>query len=214
MIAAVVIIGSAKGRTEEVMSMTAGSTKKIRVLGVVGSPRVGGNTDHMVDEVLKGAADAGAAHKKIYLSKLSIAPCRACEGCKTQGRCIVDDDMQAVLDDLKEHDIWVLGTPVYFWGPTAWFKAMLDRFYGARDHIDFSRKSAIVVVPMEDTNIATARHTVGMIADSLAYLKTKLLASIVAPGVLNKGEVGSHQDILAEARRAGETAARTYKTSA
>jgi len=189
--------------------MIADSTGKVRVLGIVGSPRVGGNTDRMVDEVLQGAADAGAVHKKIYLSKLTIAPCRACEGCKTKGRCIVDDDMQAVLDDLKEHDVWVLGTPVYFWGPTGWFKAMLDRFYGAGDYVDFSKKAAIVVVPMEDTNVATARHTVGMIADSLAYLKTELLTSIVAPGVLNKGEIDSHQEILAEARQAGETAARS-----
>jgi len=187
--------------------MTARSENGVRILGIVGSPRVGGNTDHMVDEVLRGAAEAGAVTKKIHLSKLSITPCRACEGCKTRGRCIVEDDMQAVLDDLKEHDIWVLGTPVYFWGPTAWFKAMLDRFYGAKDQVEFSKKAAIVVVPMEDTNLATARHTVGMIADSLEYLKTRLLTSIIAPGVLNKGEVDSHTDILAEARRAGEAAA-------
>lgn len=193
--------------------MTADNDTRGRVLGVVGSPRVGGNTDRMVDEVLKGAAGEGAEYKKIYLSKLTIAPCRACEGCKTRGRCIVEDDMQAVLDDLKAYDIWVLGTPVYFWGPTAWFKAMLDRFYGAGKVIDFSKKAAIVVVPMEDTNLATARHTVGMIADSLAYLKTELLASIVAPGVLNKGEIDSHQEILAEARRAGERAMHFLQSS-
>lgn len=183
--------------------MATGSSDKVRVLGVVGSPRIGGNTDRMVDEVLQGAAEAGATNKKIYLGKLSIAPCRACEGCKTRGRCIVEDDMQSVLNDLSEHDVWVLGTPVYFWGPSGWFKAFLDRFYGSREIIDFPSKKAIVVVPMEDTNLATARHTVGMIADSLDYLKTPLLASIVAPGVLNKGEVSGRQHILDEARRAG-----------
>ncbi|UCD64003.1 MAG: flavodoxin family protein [Candidatus Zixiibacteriota bacterium] len=183
--------------------MASDSSEKLRVLGVVGSPRKGGNTDILVDAVLAGAERAGAESSKIYLGKLNLKPCRACEGCKKAGRCVNDDDMQLVLSQMDQSTIWVLGTPVYFWGPTGWFKAFVDRWYGAREHINFAEKKAILAVPFEDTKTATARHTVGMIKDALDYMKTPLLASIVVPGVLNKGDVNSHEETLAAASRAG-----------
>jgi multimeric flavodoxin WrbA len=186
--------------------MVVNDSKIVRVLGIVGSPRKGGNTDILVDQVLAGAEEAGAEGSKIYLSQLNISPCRACEGCKKSGQCVNEDDMQRLLDQMAESLIWVLGTPVYFWGPTGWFKAFVDRWYGAREHVRFEHKSAIIVVPLEDTNEATARHTVGMLTDALDYLKTRLLTSLVVPGVLNKGDVNRHEKVLARARLAGREA--------
>ena len=61
------------------------------ILGIVGSPRKGGNTDTLVDTVLAGAAECGAVSEKIILQELSIAPCRACNYCKKHGKCIQDD---------------------------------------------------------------------------------------------------------------------------
>ncbi|MDH3891201.1 MAG: flavodoxin family protein [candidate division Zixibacteria bacterium] len=189
--------------------MTTEKPTPRRVLGIVGSPRPGGNTDLLVDEVLNAAANEGASVEKVHLSKLTIAPCTACEGCKTKGHCIVDDDLGQVLDRMNDSDIWVLGTPVYFWGPTAWLKAFIDRWYGSRQYVDFASKRAIVVVPLEDNKDATARHTVGMLKDTLEYTKTELVATIVAKGVNKKGEVNDHPDYLEAARRAGQLAVTT-----
>jgi multimeric flavodoxin WrbA len=189
--------------------MSDNENPNIQVLGVVGSPRRDGNTDHLVDKVLEGAECAGARVNKIYLEKLNIAPCRACQACKKAGRCVVDDDMQGVLDQLEASSVWVLGTPVYFWGPTGWFKPFMDRFYGTREHIDFSTKKAIVVVPFEDTNEGMAEHTVGMLHNALKYLKVSVLADVIVPGVNNKGDVNAHPDKLQDARRAGEEAVST-----
>ena len=186
--------------------MTRENPTARRVLGIVGSPRPGGNTDLLVDEVLTGAANEGASVEKVQLSKLNIAPCTACDGCKKKGHCIVDDDLQQVLDRMNDADIWVLGTPVYFWGPTGWLKAFIDRWYGSRQYVDFASKRAIVVVPLEDNKDATARHTVGMLEDTLDYTKTELFATIVANGVNKKGEVKDHPDYLESARRAGREA--------
>lgn len=194
--------------------MVSNNNKSVRVLGIVGSPRKGGNTDILVDQVLAGAREQGAESEKIYLSKLTIAPCRACEGCKKADRCVNDDDMQSVARQMNQSTIWVLGTPVYFWGPSGWFKAFMDRWYGVRRQVNFDNKTAIVVVPLEDTNVATARHTVGMIKDALDYLKTKLLTSVVVPGVLNRGDVNDQEQKLAEARQAGRDAAANHNDSA
>lgn len=186
--------------------MSDNGSENMQVLGVVGSPRPNGNTDILIDKVLESAACAGANVSKIYLGKLNIAPCRACQACKKEGRCIVDDDMQGVLDKLDASSIWVLGTPVYWFGPTGWFKAFIDRFYGAYQHIKFKDKSAILVVPMQSTHESTAKHAVGMIECTLNFLKTKLLTSIVVPGVFDRGDVNGHPEILEAAKRAGREA--------
>ena len=189
--------------------MSAKKANRKRMLGIVGSPRHGGNTETLVDEVLRGAEEASALVEKVILSKLGIAPCRACDACRRTGECAQKDDMAALLEKMERSQVWVLGTPVYWWGPTAQFKAFLDRWYGS-NYAMFKGRRVILAIPLEDTDASTARHTVGMLTDVLAYLKAELLATILAPGVLDPGEVREHPDNLAAARRAGREAMENY----
>jgi multimeric flavodoxin WrbA len=185
------------------------STNRKRVLGIVGSPRRGGNTDVLVDEVLAGAAEAGALTEKVVLSKLDIGPCRACDACGKTGKCVQEDDMRALLEQMAQSDVWVLGTPVYYWGPTAQFKAFVDRWYStehqATPKVKFEDKRVVLTVPLGGT-VHDARHTLGTIKDALAYKRSELFATIVAPGVEKKGAVRDHADVLAQARLAGRNA--------
>lgn len=181
-----------------------------RALGIVGSPRRGGNTETLVDEVLRGAEEAGALVEKVILTKLDIAPCRACDVCRKTGECVQRDDMAALLEQMQRSQAWVLGTPVYWWGPTAQFKAFLDRWYGERAET-FKGRRVILTIPLEDTDAGTARHTVGMLTDVLTYLKAELFATVLAPGVLNPGEVRGPPDVLKAARRAGREAIESGK---
>ena len=176
--------------------------ERLRVLGIVGSPRRGGNTEIVVDEVLAGAEEAGASTEKVILSELDILPCEACDLCAEDGECVLQDDMSALLEQMWRCQVWVLGTPVYWWGPSAQFKTFLDRWYSARQ-IKFQGRRAILAIPLGDTDTSTARHAVGMLADALAYLKMDLAATVLAPGVLDPGEVRRTPDVLAAARRAG-----------
>jgi len=100
----------------------------LRVLGITGSPREGGNTDILLNEVLRGAASRGAEVKAIILSRLKIAPCEHCDACLETGRCKVMDDMQMVYDEMERADRIVLASPLHFMGVTAQTKAMIDRF--------------------------------------------------------------------------------------
>ncbi|MCP4542846.1 MAG: flavodoxin family protein [Chloroflexi bacterium] len=180
-------------------------TNSKRVLGIVGSPRRGGNTEILVDEVLRGAKEAGAQVEKVILSKLEIGPCRGCDACKKVGKCTQQDDMHALLEQMEHSQVWVLGTPVYWWGATAQFKAFLDRWYGVQDRTMFVGRRTILIIPLEDTE-NTARHTVGMFQDVLNYLKMEHLFTVVAPGVLDRGAVREHPGILAAAYQAGQKA--------
>jgi multimeric flavodoxin WrbA len=185
-------------------------SNRVHVLGIVGSPRHGGNTEALVDEALAGAAEAGASTEKVMLERLDIGPCSACDACQETGECVLADDMPALLEKMARSTVWVLGTPVYWWGPTAQFKTFLDRWYSKiflpADRAMFQGRRVVLVIPLGDTDAQVARHTVGMLTDALKYTQARLLATVLAPGVNGAGEVRGHPDILATARRAGRAA--------
>jgi multimeric flavodoxin WrbA len=183
----------------------AGKEKKTakKVIGIVGSPRQGGNTDILVEEVLAGAREAGTRVEKVILNDLKIGYCQGCNRCIEAGKCYQEDDMPLLLKKMQESDVWVLGTPVYWWGPSAQFKTFLDRWYGARRIVRFRDKQVILAIPLGDTNNDTARHLLGMLQDSFDYLKMKIFASIVALGAYQLGAVRDQKSVMNAARNAG-----------
>lgn len=172
------------------------------VLGIIGSPRKGGNTEILVDEVLAGAVEAGAQTARVTLRDLNISPCRACNGCQSTGNCVIQDDMAHLVGLMEKSDTWVLGTPIYWWGPSALFKAFLDRWYGV-DQTTFQGKRIILAIPMGGGNAYYARHTVGMFEDICRYLGMEHVETIVAPGMNGKGSVRESASCIRNAREAG-----------
>jgi multimeric flavodoxin WrbA len=99
----------------------------MKVLGIYGSPRKGGNTDLLLDEVLRGAKSAGAEVSTIRCCELNMAGCVECGGCNDTGECVVDDDMQLVYPRLSESQIIFIASPMFFYGITSQAKAVIDR---------------------------------------------------------------------------------------
>ncbi len=98
------------------------------VLGINGSPRIGGNTDILLNKALGGARLEGAETEKIILNKLKISPCQECENTRDDGVCIIEDDMQIIYKKVKEADAIILASPIFFGSLTAQMKMMIDRF--------------------------------------------------------------------------------------
>ena len=180
------------------------SGTEARVLGVVGSPRRGGNTETLVDEVLRGAAEAGAQTEKAVLSEMNVQPCRACDACSRLGSCVIEDDMVALLEKMKASRVWVLGTPVYWWGPTAWMKAFIDRWYGV-DRAMFRGRGVVLVVPSGGGS-SYARQTVEMLESIVPYLGMKHIRTIVAPGTSGPGSVKQNEALMKKAWVTGREA--------
>lgn len=99
----------------------------MRILGIYGSPRKGGNTDIILDKVLEGARSAGAEVKAVYARDLKISGCRECGGCDKTGKCIIQDEMQDIYPLLQESDIIFLASPIFFYDMTAQVKLLIDR---------------------------------------------------------------------------------------
>jgi len=99
----------------------------IRVLGIVGSPRVGGNTEGLVAEALKAAAEDGAETELVRLADKEIKPCDACLSCRKTLECRVKDDFGPIFDKMVIADGLILASPVYFGSATPQIKALIDR---------------------------------------------------------------------------------------
>lgn len=99
----------------------------MKALGIMGSPRIGGNTDLLLDEALKGAQSEGADIQKIIVDAMRIEPCREYYDCLVSGECSISDDMDDIYVKLIEADLVIIASPMFFYGITAQLKALIDR---------------------------------------------------------------------------------------
>lgn len=99
----------------------------VKVLGIYGSARKGGNSDQLLDKALEGAESAGAETLRIYARDLKISGCRSCGGCDKTGKCVVQDEMQSVYPLFEWADIIFLASPIYFYSLSGQVKLIIDR---------------------------------------------------------------------------------------
>ena len=186
----------------------------MKVIGIAGSPRRGGNTDLLLGEVLRGAASKGAEVKTIILSELTIAPCQHCDACLETGRCKVEDDMQMVYRELEEADRIVLASPIQFMTVTAQAKAMIDRCQSL-----WARKYILKQPPLGSEPGKKKGLFISVGGRRVANLFEPVLATVRAlfntldityaggllfPGVDEKGAIAKNPDALRQAFLAGQ----------
>ena len=117
----------------------------MKVIGINSSPRKKANTQTLVEAVLAGAAKNGAQTRMVNLRELKINGCLGCEGCKKHlGKCVQNDDLTTLLQELTEYDAIVLGTPVYWFQVSAQFKMLVDRLYSFMQHTDPETGEAVM----------------------------------------------------------------------
>lgn len=184
--------------------MNGGSN--IKILGLVGSPNINGNTAKLVNAILDGAAENGA-DKVIYnLASLNIKGCDACRKCQESGCCIIDDDMQKLYKEIQTADAVVLGSPVYMWQMTAQTKLFVDRLTAVLKPNFSSRldnKKLILVFSQGSSDRDAFKPYFEYTAGLLYYLGFDVLDTIIAAGT-DKLEVSSRLPLLEKARDFGK----------
>ncbi len=105
----------------------------MQILVLNGSPRPNGNTEQMIEAFRRGAEEADHQVEVVDVCKKNIKGCLACEYCHTKGHgeCVQKDDMQKVYELLKDADMLVLASPIYYHGISGQLKCVIDRFYSA-----------------------------------------------------------------------------------
>ena len=99
----------------------------MKVLALLGSPRINKNTDVLLNEVIRGIKPCSTEIKKYELLKLNIKPCIGCYKCGEVGHCIYNDDMKMLFKEFDVADVVILATPLYFNSVSSISKLMIDR---------------------------------------------------------------------------------------
>ncbi|MDK2796149.1 MAG: hypothetical protein PWQ22_857 [Archaeoglobaceae archaeon] len=101
----------------------------MKVVGIVGSPRTGSNSEILVRRVLEGASSKGAEVELFKINELKINWCQGCFNCQETGKCKQTDDMGKIYSALETADAVVIGSPIYMGHVTAQTKTFLDRLF-------------------------------------------------------------------------------------
>lgn len=182
----------------------------MKVLGIMGSPRIKGNTDLLLDEALRGAQDQEAEVEKLVVDKLEIAPCQEYYGCVKDGNCVIRDDMDNIYPKLLDADRIIIASPIFFYGLTSQVKALIDRCQAlwARKYIlkqtpsDSTRKGAFIAVgatrgeKLFDGAILTVKYF-------FKSIDVKYADELLVRGVDKRGEIKEHQTALSDAFELG-----------
>lgn len=105
---------------------------KVKILGVVGSPRKGANTAKLVAKALEGAMSVPGVETELYeMAGKKFHPCMGCWVCIDKGECTYKDDFQDFARRYLEADGVIWGSPVYHMSVPASMKAAIDRLGNA-----------------------------------------------------------------------------------
>lgn len=165
--------------------------KRIGLL--LGSPRMGGNSEILADAFAQGAEKRGYESRKLRLATLSLKGCADCGQCWAHEKpCVIEDDISTVYDILENSEILCFVTPLYFYSWPSQVKPVWDRLLpyvadGAPKSLE--GKKIVLIATAGDENpscfdgLRTSFHIVS------TYMKWEILGELYAHRVYAKGDV-------------------------
>lgn len=182
----------------------------MNVLGILGSPRRGGNTEVLLDKALDGARSSGASVEKMSLNELAIKPCQECGGCDDTGECVIADDMAMIYSKVDKADRIILASPVFFGGLTAQTKAMIDRLqcrwvakYRLKKTLDTGKRGIFLCVSAwhKDEFFDNAKKIVKIF---FVVLDIAYIGDLWCKGISGKGDIIKDKESLDAAFKLGK----------
>ena len=185
----------------------------MKIVAFQGSPRPSGNTEVLLEEVLKPAEKAMHEIILFKLNLMRIKPCQDCGSCEKTGKCIIDDDMNEIYPAIREADRIILASPIFFFALSAQTKAMIDRCqafwcekYLMKPTIPegpHGRKGLLMLVGgmKKDIGVQCSEATTKAFFRTVSVPHHETLSFL---GVDAKGAILEHPTALRDAREAGK----------
>ncbi|HPR52145.1 MAG TPA: flavodoxin family protein [Deltaproteobacteria bacterium] len=192
----------------------------MKVTAIVGTYRKQGIIDTVIDEILSSARQEGADVSKIYLIDKHIKFCTNCRTCTQEkgvarGRCILDDDMISILEEIERSDAIILGSPMNFGTVTAVMKRFIERLaclaywpwgmMSPKQRISTRNRKALIVVSSAAPSILVRLQTgiVGLLKNASVILGAKPSGVLLVGLAARKQHQGINERTRKKARLAG-----------
>jgi len=181
------------------------------VLGINGSPRIGGNADILLEKALEGAQDSGARTEKVILNSLKFSACQECDDLRDDGSCIIEDDMQAIYKKIREADALIIASPIFFGSVSAQTKMMIDRFQCAwraknilKKGLFEKKKSAAFLSVQASEKQSFFDDARSVVKNFFAVINASYAGEIFCANIEGKGDILKHRDCLKRAYELGQ----------
>ena len=182
----------------------------MKITCVKGSPRVNGNSSRLADYFLKNFENPENEIEIFNLNQLDYNGCQGCQMCHTDSeRCVVDDDLQKVLESVRKSDMLVLASGVYYRDTTSQVKGFIDRTYSYYvpdfvtnpnpSRLEPGKRFVMILAqghPDEDVFEDIFPKYTSFFVESHAFKESHLIR---ACGVLNDGDINGRKDVLKKA---------------
>lgn len=158
------------------------------IFAIVAGGRLDGNTAAATSDLLNGAKLSGACGTVELLTTGTVQPIGDCGPCVRNGSCGIEDGFNSIMERVYAADCIVLGTPLYWYGPSAQLKAFIDRWSCLLDLDDeafrakMHGKRAVLVLAQGERGFYEAVPALQMLEWSIRYLNMVLVGRIVVVG--------------------------------
>jgi multimeric flavodoxin WrbA len=104
----------------------------MKIAAILGSRDHEGRTAKAAEALLQGASAGGGESATTFLPEMRVERCRQCDDngwgiCRSEGRCVIEDDFAALVEQIRSSDAALFATPVYFSDLSESMRAFLDR---------------------------------------------------------------------------------------
>lgn len=165
---------------------------KKKILIISSSLRTGSNSEALALAFANGAQNAGHTVETVSLKGRNIAFCRGCLACQHSGRCVIGDDAPAIAEKMKNADVLVFATPVYYYGMSGQLKTMLDRA-NQLFASDYAFRSVYLLMTAAEDEPHTSQGTeAGIRWWAECFEKAHFAGSVFAGGVTGAGSISGH----------------------
>lgn len=166
------------------------NANKMKIVVLTGSPRRKGNTNHMAQQFMKGATEAGHEVYRFDCATADVNPCIACNRCGMDGDCVFNDDFSKDLrPKLLAADVIVFCSPMYYFGFSSQLKRVIDRFYAINYKLMDSGKKGVFLMAYANSAKSEAEPMLMHYNQLLSYLGMTDAGSVVAPGMWPAGAI-------------------------
>ena len=191
----------------------------MKLMAIIGSPRKGGNTELLVDQIISGCmSKTDVDVEKFFVVDKKIQYCNGCLTCTFPppgtGKCVIKDGMAEILERMKQSDAFIFGTPNHMRTITApllnfltrmlpllIFRAEYDeegnRIGGEMSSRIQDKKVAMAISQGEPFFCSSLVHEV--LENNLNDYRLKMVGNIISMGNLDKGEVAGREEDLKKA---------------
>jgi multimeric flavodoxin WrbA len=183
----------------------------MKVLGILGSPRRGGNSEILLEKALEGARSSGLDTEKIALNELRFSPCQECGGCAKSGICVIKDDMQLIYKKLDQAQAVILATPIFFGSLPAQVKAMIDRYQCrwvakyvlGKKATEPAKRGLLILVGATDRS-SFFKNAESIVKNFFAVLDIEFAGNLYCPNVDEKAKILQSPQCLERAIELGK----------